>query len=185
MKSAALKLESFAPPAPARPAAPTAEDVERASHEGYERGLREGREASLEALACELRQVSDNLSLRENERREVTEGVLVSLRPVLNGLVDLLAPLWARGALASALEQEIARCLRTQPRAALAIRCPPDLEEDVRDCVARISGHAIAVEHAGPGEPAALHLDEGRITLEPERILAGCRAIIDELTTGH
>ena len=111
--------------------------------------------------------------------------VLVSLRPVLNGLVELLGPAWARSALVPAIEQEITRCLRTQPGAALSIRCPPDLEEDVRDCVARMGGHAIAVERAAPGEAVALHLDEGRITVEPERILAGCRAIIDELTTGH
>lgn len=179
MKSASLRLESFA--APRAPQKITAAALDEAYHSGHERGLAEGREASLDALTAEmgrLRQALANLGSRDQEIRHET---LASVAPALGLIIDLLGPAGARDRLLNSLQAELARLTQGEASPRLAIRCPPDMRPDVEACLVR-AGLEAALQDGAPDSPGIEILaDGGRIRLDPRRPAEELRAIIDEL----
>ena len=181
MRSAALRLESFAEAARHRPP-PTQADLEHAYQTGLERGLAEGREASLDRLSAQLADFARGLEASDAataaSRRETIHAVV----PVLAALVDLLAPLSHRDWLLGAVGGELLRVAETQDGSTLVIHCPPDLEPDIHDCAAHAGIEASRLRTL-PSDRGTVELSVGAagIALDPDRTLAEIRAIIDEL----
>ena len=80
MRSAALRLESFAEAARHRPP-PTQADLEHAYQTGLERGLAEGREASLDRLSAQLADFARGLEASDAATAASRAGVTTSPRP--------------------------------------------------------------------------------------------------------
>ena len=104
MKSAAIRLDSFSTQLTASDSSRAlANDLDAAFHRGYEQGLNEGRESSLDALTAALTDVQRHVST-SNEgmataRREVIAGQPVARQVVnllLRGVEDRIAPIVAR-----------------------------------------------------------------------------------------
>lgn len=179
--SAALRLERFGAVAPT-PTPVTAADVDNAWHEGHEKGLAQGRERSLDALATELRQIGAALHLSEDQAARIRQDTLASVVPILQTIVDVLGPTFARDRLLDALQAELAQIARSGAVAQVTIRCAPDLGADIRDCAARASDVPVTVDDSDPHVAGAeIRLHGGSIALDPMRAVSGIKTLIGEL----
>lgn len=182
MTSAALRLESFGSFAGRNPIPVSATDLEQAYHEGHERGLNEGREASLDALTAELTRMSQALQLLEGDQQRIRQEALSSVAPALALIIDLLGPAGARERLLAALQHELGRLVASGDPGTLRIRCAPDLRPDIQDCVQR-AGLRAGFEEGPEASGIELSIDGGTISFDPLRPVAELRSIIDELRT--
>lgn len=182
MKSAALRLDSFGV-APARgPVQITAADVEQAYHDGHERGLNEGREASLDLLAAELARMGRTLALLDQDQQRIRQETLSSVAPALALIIDLLGPAGARERLLSALQRELGRLVASGDPGQLRIRCAADLRPDIQDCLLR-AGLRAGFEDSTDASGIELGIEGGTIRFDPMRPVAELLSIIDELRT--
>lgn len=179
MKSASLRLESFAAPRVASQI--TSGDLDEAYHNGHERGLADGREASLDALTAEMGRLRQTLASLQNRDQEIRHETLVSVAPALALIIDLLGPAGARDRLLEALQTELARLTQGDARPRLAIRCPLDMRKDVEDCLSRAGLEATLQETAQTSPGIEIQANGGSIRLDPRRPAEELRAIIDEL----
>lgn len=182
MNAIALRLESFGTRAADPEPSPTDTLAERAYQDGYERGLNHGREASLDALCAELARLGQHRDGRDAEAARIRRDTMADLRPVLTGLVALLGRASATDRLMVAVEAQLTKLAGTDPETSLQIRCPPDMAEDIRDCLAR-SGlrNASIVDGAGDEPLVELRSGAGRTCLDPARMLDELGAVIADI----
>lgn len=181
MKSAGLRLESFTAPRPAKSVTPA--DLDEAYHSGHERGLAEGREASLDALTAEMARLRQSLALLESQEAQIRRATLASVAPALALIIDLLGPAGTRERLLDKLQAELDRLAQGENINRIGIRCPTDMRSEVEDCLRKAGLHA-AVQDSASGHPGIEILaNSGSIRLDPDRPAAELRAIIDELHT--
>lgn len=179
MKSAGLRLESFTAPRPAQQV--TQADLDEAYHSGHERGLAEGREASLDGLIAEMARLRQSLTLLESREQQIRRETLASVAPALALIIDLLGPAGARERLLDKLQAELDRLAQGESRSRIGIRCPTDMRSDVQNCL-RKAGLQAVVQDGTPDNPGIEVLaNNGSIRLDPNRPAAELRAIIDEL----
>lgn len=182
MKSAALRLESFAGPAILHRPAPTEADLEHAYQSGHERGLAEGREASLDRLSARIADFAQGLGASDAAAAATRRETIHALVPVLAALIDLLAPRSRRDWLLAAIGGEMLRLAEAGDGSTLVIHCPPDLQPDIQDCAARAGIDAARLRTLPlAGDTVELSVGPGSIALDPDRTLAEIRAIIDAL----
>jgi len=181
LTAAALRLESFAVrPCPAAP--PPDLEVEHAYQEGYEQGLNDGRETSLDGLRAELASLGNGLRLSGDDAARIRREALDGLRPVLSGMIELLGRASSAQRLLTALEGELRQAASRDAGALLHIRAPTDMLEDIRDCVARAGLQNTALEDGGPSIASAeIRTGAGRTEFDPARTLAQIAAIIDDI----
>lgn len=182
MRSAALRLEQFGLAAARPAAAMTAADVDQAYHEGHERGLNDGREASLDALTAELAKMRQSLQLLDQDQQRIRQETLGSVAPALSLIIDLLGPAGARERLLATLQQELERLVASGDPGQLRIRCAADLRPDIQDCLTR-AGLRAGFEEGGSTPGIELGIESGTIRFDPMRPVAELRGIIDELRT--
>lgn len=181
MKSAAIRLDSFSAQF-VRPNPGAA--VDEAFHRGHEKGLNEGREASLDALTAALRELhQQNLATRDlmtDAQREMAR----TLAPVLSAIIDILAPHASGERLRDALMAELLRLGETTAPRRLRIRCTPDLRPDVELCLARLGGTDARIEETRREVPSVeLVADQATISFEPQRVTAELQSIINDIMT--
>jgi len=181
LTAAALRLESFA----ARPGLavpPPDRGIEHAYQEGYEQGLNDGREASLDGLRAELARLGHSLHAGEDEAARIRREALSELQPVLSGLVELLGTASSAPRLLAALEGELRQAASRNAGAVLCIRAPTDMLEDIRDCVAQAGLTNAVLEDGGPARATAeIRSESGRAEFDPAGILARIATIIDDI----
>lgn len=178
MTSATLRLESFGIAAPRVLA--TAADVEQAYQDGHERGLHQGRAASLDALVAEMARLRQSLQLLDQEQQRIRQQTLAAVVPALSLIIDLLGPAGARARLLSALEHELARLVSAGEPGRLRIRCAPDLRPDIQLCLDR-AGLRAGFEDGAEDAGVELGVEGGSIRFDAMRPVAELRNIIDEL----
>lgn len=179
MKSASLRLESFA--AARTTPQPTAAELDEAYHDGHERGLAEGRKASLDALTAEMARLRHGLSLLAEQEQAIRRDTLAAVTPALALIIDLLGRAGARERLLDALQAELARLVQTDGQGEVIIRCPIDMRHDIQPCLDRAGLQARLLD-AQPGSPGIeITAQGGSIRLDPDRPATELRAIIDEL----
>lgn len=182
MMSAALRLESFGQGALAMTAPVLQADVDHAFHQGHERGLAEGREASLEALAAELRHVGSALNHADNDMARLRRETLASIEPVLAAIVETLGQASMRERLMTAIHDELLTLTRHETQARLRIRCGPDLHDDVRDCITR-SGVIVALDGSDPALTGAeISVEGGTIRIDPAKPVSDMLSLIAEIS---
>lgn len=181
MKTAGLRLESFTAPRPPQPVTPA--DLNEAYHSGHERGLAEGREASLDALTAEMARLRQSLTLLESREQQIRRETLASVAPALALIIDLLGPVGAREHLLGRLQAELDRLAQAESGTRIAVRCPADMRGDVEDCLRRAGLHAALRDSPADSPGIEILANHGSIRLDPSRPAAELRAIIDELHT--
>lgn len=183
MKSAGLRLESFSAPRPAQQV--TQLELDGVYHSGHERGLAEGREASLDGLTAEMARLRQSLTLLESREQQIRRETLASVAPALALIIDLLGPAGARERLLDKLRAELDRLAQGDGSSRIGIRCPTDMRSDVQTCLRKAGLHAVVQD--GPSDNPGIEIlaNSGSIRLDPNRPAAELRAIIDELHTGE
>lgn len=184
MRPAALRLDSFSsgPSDAAQLAAAMARDG--AFHDGYEKGLAEGRELSLDALTGALADLRKDLSASLEREEALRREIRNALVPVLHAVVDLLGPRAEMERLRLALAQEMARLIEHAPGRVLTIRCPEDLHPDLADCLARAGLADARIEPPAAGQDLVeLASGQGAITFDPSLVTAELKSIIDDIKT--
>lgn len=183
MKTAALRLDCFTPRTPEAAASALADALGDAFRQGHELGLSEGRSASLDAVSQALDDLRHDLAASTETRLGHRREFLAEMAPVLEQIVDLLAPGARAGQLCAALEQELARLAGHSPERAVLIRCPADLRPQITACLARAGSPTARLEELLPGQDMVeLTCDQSRTLIDPSRLTLALKAIIAEIT---
>lgn len=185
MKPAVLRLDSFSsgPSAGARLAA--AAERDEAFQLGYEKGLAEGREGSLDALTDALAGLGRDMQASQQAEAALRRELRAALAPVLDTIVDLLGPRSEKERLRHALGEELARIVEHVPDGTVILRCPQDLQPDLADCIDRARFPNARIEPLSAGlDRVELAAGQGSIILDPSLFTAGLKAIIDDIKTG-
>ncbi|SMO74204.1 hypothetical protein [Paracoccus laeviglucosivorans] len=181
MKSAVLRLESFASVTVAPMPAPTVEDVDAAYQAGYADGLAAGRQAALDDLTQQLAQIGGALRDNDIENSRIRNETLATVQPVLAAIVQTLGQSSIRERLLAALGQELEMLARHGDTAVLKIRCPPDLDQDVAQCIARAGFANIALEPCDM-TGAEIVTQGGRIHFSPEKPAQDMIELLSEIS---
>ncbi|WP_374327395.1 hypothetical protein [Paracoccus pantotrophus] len=185
MSPAALRLDSFSLGAAGAGGLAPAAEREEAFQCGYEKGLAEGREASLDALNQALADLRCDMRIGQEKEVALRAELRKALAPVLHALVDVLGPRSQRERLRLALADEVARIVEHAPDRALVVRCPQDLQPDLADCLGRGQFPQVRIENLPPGrEMVELVAGQGTILFDPAAACAELKAIIDDIKTG-
>ncbi|MFO1165536.1 MAG: hypothetical protein U1E55_10245 [Paracoccus sp. (in: a-proteobacteria)] len=92
MKSAAIRLDSFSTQLTASDSSRAlSNDLDAAFHRGYEQGLNEGRENSLDALTAALTDLQRHVSTSNEGMATARREVIAGIAPVLSAMIDILA----------------------------------------------------------------------------------------------
>lgn len=185
MKSAAIRLDSFSAQMTAPdPRQSRSAELEAALHRGYEQGLSEGREASLDALTAALTGLQEQLATGNEALADTRRETITTLAPVLSALVDILAARSCRDRLREVLMSELMRMEETAQPRKLQIKCTADLRPDVELCLAQ-SGHTdVRIEEINAETPLAeLIADKATISFDPRRAVAELQSVIDDIMT--
>ncbi|SMG33144.1 hypothetical protein [Paracoccus sp. J56] len=181
MNPIALRLESFTSPPPAAQAAITIAE-EEAFQNGYEKGFAEGRELSLDALTSALTTLHRDLLTAHKRESELRRDLQTALTPVLQAIVDLLAPRSEQERLCHALTAEIGQIIKHTPGQIITIRCPEDLQPDLADCLERAGILDARIEAADTGQSIVeLTAAQGQIIFDPASAIAGLKSIINDI----
>lgn len=184
MKSAALRLESFAFEMMQRPTVFSPVDIDQAYHDGHERGLAEGREHSMDRLSGELAQICQSMHLTEAEATKIRRETLASVGPILTAIVELLGPVSSRERLLAALGDELGRIVQSGTLPKLQIKCAPDLRADLQDCLDRAGIQGATLDDSDPAmQGADLFINGGSISFDPARAVTEIKTFIAELQT--
>lgn len=184
MRPAALRLDSFSSGAADAGQLAAAIEREEAFQCGYDKGLAEGREASLDALTQALAEFRRDMQIGQEKEAALRADLRKALAPVLHALVDLLGPRSQRERLRLALAEEVARIVEHAPDRMLVVRCPQDLHPDLADCLARAQFPQVRIENLPPGrEMVELVAGQGTILFDPAAAGAELKAIIDDIKT--
>lgn len=179
--SAALRLERFGVLAPP-PAVVTPADVENAWQLGHEAGLVQGREQGLDALTAELRQISLDLRMTTDEASRIRRDTMNAVVPILQTIVDVLGPAFARERLLDGLRTELEQVAQTSAGAALTIHCASDLRQDIEYCISRAGLSDIVLHDAcAPSQRAEIRMQGGSIALDPASAVPAIKTLICEL----
>ncbi|KRW96597.1 hypothetical protein O4J55_03895 [Paracoccus sp. PXZ] len=184
MRPALLRLDSFSSgPAEAAQMA-AAIGREEAFRHGYEKGLEDGREISLDALTRALAGLRQEIQASQEREAALRRDVLGALTPVLHAIVDLLGPRSEKERLRVALAEEVARIVEHAPERALIVRCPGDLHPDLADCLDSARFPQVRIENLPAGrDMVELVGGQGTITFDPSLVTTGLKAIIDDIET--
>lgn len=185
MKSAAIRLDSFSTQLTASDSSRAlSNDLDAAFHRGYEQGLNEGRENSLDALTAALTDLQRHVSTSNEGMVTARREVIADIAPVLSAMIDILAAHSHKDRLCEALMSELRRTEETAQPRKLQIRCAPDLRPDIELCLTK-TGHAdVRIEETGDEAPQVeLIAGKATISFDPQRVVAELQAIIDDILT--
>lgn len=183
MRPAALRLDSFSAALGRSAPLLTPVDIEDAYQRGHEKGLADGREHSLDALCQALQQCRQDLADSRQHETRLRHDILAGLVPVLDAIVDQLAPRAQVDRLRDALVAEMRRMAEHAPEQQITLRCPADLHPELADCLDLVALPA-RIEDARPDQPLVeLVAAQGSIVFDPAQIAAGLKSLIDEIKT--
>lgn len=185
MRSAAIRLDSFSTQLAQTDKGQSLDaSMDQAFHRGYEQGLNDGRELSLDALTAALRELQQQSLASRHLTTDAQRQMAQTLAPVLSAIIDILAPRACAERLHSALMAELLQLAETALPRKLRIRCTPDLRPDVELCLARLENSAAQIEEITQEEPSVeLIADKAAIRFDPQRMVSELQFIINDIMT--
>jgi hypothetical protein len=182
---ALIKLEVFAPNSE-RAAKEDEPDpaVAAAQKEAYERGYMEGSAATAERIEAEQAQLRSQLveAIRDMEMSysEARFAVLDSIKPVLDSLIEILAPMLAREGLGPAVVDLATRYIASAPSSELRIAVAAENVEAIEEATRGISTNPIVVvDHTLSPFTARLFWAEGFDQINLDECIAEIRSAMD------
>ncbi|WP_313348820.1 hypothetical protein [Paracoccus sp. (in: a-proteobacteria)] len=182
MSPTVLRLDSFSSGSTGTHRQAVTIQREEAFQHGYEKGLGEGREFSLDALTKALADLRQEILADHEKESRLRRHILSTLAPVLHAIVDVLGPCSEKERLKAALTDEAARIVKHAPKQVLIVRCPSDLHPDIADCLTSARFPDVRIEHLPAGQDMVeLIADQGTITFRPSLVDAELKAIINDI----
>lgn len=174
MSAAIVRLERFGQSlGPGR----QQESNDVALQEAYLRGLTEGalnaNNAALKSATQEMHTLSLQLKDNEAKRNHDFSALLeLVLCPMLDVLMEHVAPLGMKQRLSQFLASELVRVSQAASSPEAVIRCPTDIAEELTAMVATTGVSNVKIEHITHGEARVEILnDEGSIVFEPAKFV--------------
>ncbi len=182
MSVAMFKLESFSSALAGQAAQPGFDKLalERAYADGLAEGLARQADEQIRALTAGLDRICAALNDDQDRRIQLRQEAVAALAPVLEQILDCLAPAAPSRRLEEALHQQLLRLSQDARPLSMHIACGPALREMVERCLAGLGLHEVELV-ATADDRISLALDGGRIELSPERTAAEIRALISEI----
>lgn len=185
MQAAVLRLESF-DQGPVVPVAPgfTRADLDAAYERGRADGAAAARDGALADLTARLASFDASVQQMAAQRASVAADVIDALVPVLQAFADGALPDLAQARLQAGLRSELERLASGANPLVGVIRCGPDQQAFVQQCLDRLGSAGIALDATGPEATVELSLDGGRVVFDQAALAGGFRALIGELMDG-
>lgn len=182
MTLAMFKLESFtAPQAGQATEMVYGQDaIDRAYAEGLASGLARKDDDELRNLGSGLERLGRALGDDAERRAALRNEAVAALAPILDAIVDSLAPADRSRQLEAALRDELSRLARMSSPLRARVACGQRLRELVEHCCAETGIEGVDLVDAD-SDRISLSLQGGRIDLSPEKIAQDIRALISEL----
>ncbi|MDM7457945.1 MAG: hypothetical protein P3W94_001000 [Paracoccus sp. (in: a-proteobacteria)] len=175
-----FKLESFARPAIGAEFSETRycrDDVDQAYADGYATGRSDATEAQIEDLHRALAALSAVMAEDDARRNALRQEAVDALLPVLEQIIDLMAPVEISRRIEETLADELRRLAHGAAPVHAQILCGPSLRGLVRESLKAHDLHRIQIIDID--EPVIrIRLEGGRIEIAPEQVAKNIAAVI-------
>lgn len=185
MTLASFQLESFSAAKPGRQQVPTflQADLDQAFSDGLAEGVAKATDDQLRNLEAGLARLGKALTDDSLRRAEMRKEAVSALAPILDAIIDNLAPAAESRRLEEALLGELVRLSETAQPLRARISCGARQTAMVRKCLGQLEIENIEVTETEDNR-INLTLQGGRIEISAEQIAQEIRAIIHELNDG-
>lgn len=182
MTLALFKLESFTPQHPGgiAEAIYAKSDLDEAYANGLADGLSRKEDDEMRNLAAGLKRLEHALAEDGARRIELRNEAVATLLPLLEAIVDGMAPAHDGRRLETALRDELARLAHLATPLRARIACGAQLRGVVERCLSEGGIDGIELIETD-GACISLSLQGGRIEISPEKIARDIRALLAEL----
>lgn len=182
MTLAMFKLESFSSALAGHGAELTydREAVDRAHADGVAEGLAQKEDEQLRNLGAGLARLARALGDDAERRAALRAEAVGALSPILDAILDNLAPTAESKRLQEALTAELGRLAQMAAPLRARITCSERLRGLVTRCLAETGIEGIEIEQSET-DRISLSLQGGRIEFSPDRLTKDIRALISEL----
>lgn len=163
---------------------PIAKQLTSAFDDGYAQGSEAARKSQLGNLAEALNELSEKLQDEDMTRSAIQAEVLSTLAPLLELLMNELAPLGIRARLKQMLATEFQRMVDDGTPRQCTIRCDPQLAGEVRNILQQFPLKHVQIEPlASAGLRVELSLDGAGPVFNPAALISGIRAFLQHPST--
>lgn len=180
MTLALYKLESFSGAGKRAEPMFGKDQIDQAFANGLSEGLARKDDEQLRHLAAGLERLSRALAEDDARRAALRDDAVAALAPILDAIIDNLAPAAESHRLEAALRGELARLAQLSTPLRARIACCHRLRGMVERCLAETGLDAIELTEAET-DRISLSLQGGRIEISPDQIAQDIRALISEL----
>lgn len=184
MSAAAVRLECFGPSS----LQPFKQELTaKAVEDAYQRGLCDGAERAnadaINAARHEFRQLSEHLrSLESQHRQEFEKELGQVLVPMLDLLLDHVAPLGMRQRMSQFLTAELLRIEAAGTTEIATVKCPPHLFAELNDLVVTACVSNVRLEqHSNESSHVEVLIDQGAVTFNPDEFISDLQKIIKDI----
>lgn len=182
MSLAMFKLESFSTTLPGQATDPVYDRsaIDQAFADGVADGMSRKEDEQLRHLGAGLSRLAQALGDDAARREELRAEAVASLAPILEAILDGLAPAAESPRLEKALCDELTRLAQSARPLTARIACNQRLRGLVDRCLAEAGIEGIEIADC-TGDRISLSLQGGRIEFAPDRVTEDIRALISEL----
>ena len=182
MSVAMFKLESFTSALAEQGARVTydKESLDRAFADGIAEGMARAEREDARTLSIGLERLARAITDDEGRRVVLRQEALTSLAPVLDQILDCLAPASESRRLEAALTEELSRLSRKGQPLKASISCHPKMQGLVERCLADAGIREIELVPSD-SDRISLALQGGRIEFAPDIMAAEIRELIAEI----
>lgn len=156
------------------------EAVDNAFAEGLAQGLARKDDDELRNLGAGLERLCRALGEDDERRAALRHEAVNALAPILNAILDSVAPAGGSARLEAALRNELSRLAQLSSPLRVRIACGPRLRGLVERCCAELGLSGLELTDFET-DRISLILQGGRIEVSPEKITEDIRALISEL----
>ncbi len=183
MTQAIFRLESFTAALAGRDAKQIfdRDALDRAHAEGLAAGLARSHDDQMRHLGAGLERLAVALAEDAQRRAALRAEAVAALSPILDAILDNLAPAADSARLRDALTAELERLAQKAAPLRARIACSDRLKGLVQQCLADAGIEGIELEPSDM-DRISLSLEGGRIEFCPDRLGRDMRALISEIT---
>ncbi|MDB6178743.1 hypothetical protein PAF17_14695 [Paracoccus sp. Z330] len=186
MTPASFQLESFASIRAGQKPVPSylQADLDQAYIDGKAEGVATAVDEQLRNLDAGLTRLAEALKADDAYRRRIRCEAVTTLAPILDAIIDNLAPPASSRRMEEALKHELERLSDSASPLRAAICCGPRQMDLVRRCIQEHALDGIELAEC-EGDRINLALEGGRIEISGEQIAEEIRALVSELGKGE
>lgn len=180
MSLAMFKLESFSTVPTGQQPVFDQDAVDQAYANGLAEGLARQADEQMRALSAGLERICEALRDDQGRRIQLRQEAVTALTPVLEQILDCLAPAAQSRRLEEALNQQLQRLAQDARPLSIRVACGSGLRDMVERCLASLglSEFELVTDER---DRISLSLEGGHIELSPERTAGEIRALIAEI----